>query len=84
MLWSLETVSVLVTLAVAAFASISVYVFLISRVLPDLLLKPLYDDSRDGDRGLCRFISFADDVLNISSKRSFYRQRILWANREYM
>ena len=83
MLWSLETVSVLVTLAVAAFASISVYVFLVSRVLPDLLLKPLYDDSKDGDRGLRRY-TFEGGRAILYEPSALYRkylnQYILSAN----
>ena len=83
MLWSLETVSVLVTLAVAAFASISVYVFLISRVLPDLLLKPLYDDSRDGDRGLRRYTFEGGRAILYEPSapyRKYLKQYILSAN----
>ena len=55
MLWSFGTVATLTTLVVAAFVGISMYVFFISSVLPDLLLKPRYDYSKDGDRGIHRY-----------------------------
>lgn len=55
MLWSFETISTLATLAVAVFASISIYIFLVSSVLPDLLLKQRYDASKEGDRGIRRY-----------------------------
>ena len=55
MLWSFGTVATLTTLVVAAFVGISMYVFLVSSVLPDLLLKPLYNDSKEGDRGIRRY-----------------------------
>lgn len=55
MLWSFGTVATLMTLVVAAFVGISMYIFLVSSVLPDWLLKPLYDYSKDGDRGIRRY-----------------------------
>ena len=55
MLWSFGTVASLTILAVAAVAGISMYIFLVSGVLPDLLLKQRYDDSKDGDRGIRRY-----------------------------
>ena len=83
MLWSLGTVSALVTLAVAAFVSVSVYIFLVSRVLPDLLLKPLYDDSKEGDRGLRRYAFEGGRAILYEPSapyRKYLKQYILSAN----
>ena len=83
MLWSLGTVSALVTLAVAAFVSVSIYIFLVSRVLPDLLLKPLYNDSKEGDRGLRRYAFEGGRAILYEPSapyRKYLKQYILSAN----
>lgn len=83
MLWSLETVSALAALAIAVLAVISVYVFLVSRVLPDLLLKPLYDDASEGDRGLRRYTFEGGRAILYEPSapyRKYLNQYILSAN----
>ena len=55
MLWSFETVAVLTAFTVAALFAVIVYVFFVSKLLPAMLLKPKYNDSAEGDRGIRKY-----------------------------
>ena len=56
MLWSFETFADLSVKSAAAICGLILYVFLASRILPDLLLKPRYNRTAEGDRGVKRFV----------------------------
>ncbi|MBR6745588.1 MAG: hypothetical protein IKM00_10305 [Clostridia bacterium] len=56
MVWSLETAVFLAARAVEAICAVTVYLFLIVRVLPDLLLSPRVRTLAEGDRGIRRYV----------------------------
>ena len=83
MLWSFGTVATLTAWLVAAFVAVKMYVFLVSGVLPDLLLKQRYDDSKDGDRGLRRYTFEGGRAIVYEPSapfRKYLKQYILSAN----
>jgi hypothetical protein len=83
MLWSFGTVATLTTLIAASLIGISVYIFLVSSVLPNLLLKQRYDASKDGDRGIRRYTFEGGRAIVYEPSapyRKYLKQYILSAN----